>query len=88
MKTIWKFQLNFYATLLLPTGATFLHFAQQDEGVHAWFEVDPSSAAEERKFQIVGTGNKVPNNGDFLATALVDGGTLVWHLYEIKERGG
>lgn len=38
-----------------------------------------------RRFRVCGTGQEMPLNAAYVATAIVPGGALVWHLVEMPS---
>lgn len=76
--------------LPMPEGAIFLSSSQQLEDeqgkFQTWWLVDPSATGNTvRQFKVVGTGHEFDSNGlSFLSTTVCNGGTLVWHLFEIN----
>jgi hypothetical protein len=85
MKTIWKYALHPYTSHMMPVGAKLLSVHAQGSEICLWALVDTEAALEERKFVVVGTGHKVPENaGQFIGTALLCLGVLVLHVFEEK----
>jgi hypothetical protein len=88
VKTIWKFPLvvtNEFS-LPLPRGAQFLSVQAQHGDPQTWWLVDPNAPRRARKFRIHGTGHEVyqPGRLTFLGTFQLEGGALVFHLFEEK----
>jgi hypothetical protein len=83
MKSIWKFPLNPLAPIMMPVGAKALSVHGQNNEVCLWAEVDIDAPKELRQFVIVGTGHKIPEKvGEFIGSALLDGGKYVFHVFE------
>ena len=88
MRTVHKFKagspLGYLFQLDLPYQAKFLMFAQQNESLYLWFEVDEyEKRLLPRLFQIFATGQSIDDNGFEHRASLVDAtNSLVWHLYE------
>ena len=83
MKTAWKFILQPKTTVEIPDGAKILHIAQQREYLCMWALVDPEQPKVKRTFIVYGTGHDMPDDpGEFVGTALMDGGSLVFHVFE------
>ena len=88
MKTIWKFGISpgnpFRVTM--PKGARIIHVETQQNRPCFWAEVDTEAEAEERFFETFGTGHQMPTDmgleREHVGSFLLDGGTLVFHLYE------
>lgn len=90
MRTIWKCDLVNYTPgeiiqLALPIESKFLHLDRQREDVNVWFEVDPDKVGTYRHLTVVGTGQEIPKNAEYLATFLEMDGLLVWHLFDLGE---
>ena len=85
MKTIYKWTLTVGMTeLQMPAGAKVLTAQMQGDQPQLWALVDPTQPKERRVFVIYGTGNSVPDNpGEYVATFQMDGGALVWHVFEV-----
>lgn len=89
---IHKYPLRFGGeanNISMPRGAQLLHVAAQETPVYAasvcvWALVDPEERMVTRQFLIVGTGHPVPA-GKYVGTALMDGGALVWHVFDRGE---
>lgn len=90
MKTIYKYQFDTtdLVRLELPHGAKILHVDVQDGRPTMWAQVDTDAAIEQRVFYIFGTGHAIPDHPslgiEFVATYMVMGGQLVFHMYEAK----
>ena len=84
MKRIFKWALTPGSTgLHMPAGAKVLTVQMQGNEPQLWALVDPEQPNERRTFEIHGTGHSVPENpGEYLATFQMDGGSLVWHVFE------
>ena len=87
---IWKFGLEVkdIQFLAVPTGAKFLDAQMQNGNLQLWALCDNSKPLiEKRKIAIYGTGNPMPDNcGEYIATFQMAGGSLVFHVFEIKRR--
>ncbi len=83
MKSVWKFALHPFASLSMPVGAKALSVHAQNNEICLWAEVDTDAEKESRKFVVVGTGHPVPvEAGAFIGSALLNGGELVFHVFE------
>lgn len=81
---VWKYQLKMgLDTIVVPPGATFLHFGLDPRSVRCvWLEVDPRREPSEVKgFRIVGTGEEHDFMGEYRGTLHESG--FIWHLYEV-----
>jgi len=85
MKAIWKFGLSENCTVEMPQGARILTVREQGNDVALWAEVDPKAPRERRQFRLYGTGFELPSNKllNYLGTAMIMGGSLVLHAYEV-----
>jgi hypothetical protein len=83
--TVWKFVLQVaadYQAVNMPAGAQIVHVDAQGDDLCMWAIVDANAEREERRFTIVGTGHIVPRNGVHVGSALMRGGSFVWHVFE------
>ena len=94
-RIIWKFDVRVDDTVIvhMPEGAEVIHWDIQREDVYAqiqcWAIVDPLAAFKPRTFYIRGTGHPMreADSARHVATLLVSGGNLVWHIFEpVTER--
>lgn len=87
-KSIYKydFQTNDTVVIEMPKGAVILSLQVQRERPCLWAFVQPGVANESRWFRIFGTGHSIPANfeGKFLGTYQLQGGALVFHVFEIE----
>lgn len=85
MKRVYKYQLEVTDLQVqeLREGYKILHVASQHDTLCIWVEVDTQAPPEMVRFLIVGTGHAFPPAGEFeyVGTALMLNGNLVWHLY-------
>ncbi len=83
-KVVYKYEIQpdgstFYAASMRP-----LHVAAVGENLFLWAEVAPGGVDLPRRFFAYATGyNTIPEGAIYVGTALMHGGTLVWHVYEI-----
>lgn len=85
-RVIHKVQFRQEMTALkVPRGSFVpLHVAEQDGVPTLWYEVGKSPVAYKKiTIQIVGTGENVPPNSDYLGTSV--GEYYVWHLYQLSK---
>jgi hypothetical protein len=80
---VWKYDITEPdSALSMPVGAETLHVAEQRGRWCLWVRVDPTQRAEEvRRFRVVGTGHSHAE-GEYVGTLLMDGGALVFHVFE------
>ena len=87
MKTIHKHIVDLFIgpkqVISLPVGAKPLTFQRQGARIVGWFEVDDAAPREDRVFEVVGTGQPVPDFGHYVATVQMD--AYVWHIYEVAR---
>lgn len=73
----------------MPRGAQILDVQVQHGTPQMWALVDPEAPVERRQFRLAGTGHRVEMYGDqqpkHVGTFQLDGGALVFHLFEIVE---
>ena len=87
-KTIWKFQLEVTDKqfIRMPKEAELLSVQTQNETPCLWALVNPNSPTEERCFEVFGTGHPVHCDmgidRKFIGTFQLQGGVLVFHLFE------
>jgi len=91
VRTIWKFVLNPNdLKLRIPAGAKILTAREQGDAVCIWAEVNPTAEPEERMFEVFGTGHDMPFEPSvertYIGTAMLNGGALVFHVYEKTQR--
>ncbi len=91
MTTIWKYELRVAdeQTVMMPKGARILSVAVQRGKPCLWAMVDDREEKRvARTIQLHGTGLLAPGaeNDVFIGTVLLDGGWLVYHVFE--KRGG
>ncbi len=84
MLTIWKQVLKAATAqqIGVPRGAELLCAREQFEQVCVWFRCDPAEPFELRGIAIVGTGRPAPPDGRYLGTASLQGGQLMFHVFE------
>lgn len=85
MKTTWKFTLQPECSIEMPVGSEILSVREQKETICLWALVDPSAPKETRRFVAFGTGHDIPDESlSFVGTAHLQGGALVFHIFERK----
>lgn len=89
-ETIWKFEVQpnreDEIRVLMPKGAQVLTAREQHGTICIWAIVDPNPEVvrEGRLFEIVGTGWTMrPRERKYIGTAHLDGGALVFHVFEV-----
>lgn len=87
-QVIWKAELSILPSQVIeiPAGAVFLAAREQNDHVCVWFTCDPDAPNVERTIGISGTGHPTPDGVCvYIGTAVVFGGNLVWHVFEIVK---
>lgn len=94
MKTIHKIPLDIKDVVTVRTHAgaePLLVACQEDpsgrwigEKLCVWFRVDTEKPEVTRRLRIAGTGHAVPT-GTHIGSALMGGGRLVWHAFDLGE---
>jgi hypothetical protein len=86
--TVWKAVLKpaDVQEIEVPKGAELLCAREQFEQICVWFRCNPLQRTEKRTLAIVGTGNPAPAaDGRYLGTASLQGGALMFHVFERTE---
>lgn len=83
MQTIWKTELRETDVQVIdvPAGAELVCAREQFEKICIWYRCDPSRSIEQRKIAIVGTGHQAPEDGRYVGTASLRGGSLIFHVF-------
>jgi hypothetical protein len=86
MKTIWKWTLKPETTIVkdMPHGAQLLAVQEQHGEPQLWALVDTDETTTyPRTFRVYGTGHNMPDQpGKYVGTFQVQGGDLVFHVFE------
>lgn len=87
MSQVWKFVLQPECEIEMPAEAQILSVGSQGDDICLWVRVDPAAPKEKRKFIGFGTGHDIPDELDlfFMGTAFLNGGNLVFHLFELTN---
>ena len=83
--TIWKYPIEIadQQYLELPTSAEILSVQTQFDSVYVWVKLNPTVTRTARQLRLFGTGQLVPDSGlRFVGTFQIQGGHLVFHLFE------
>jgi hypothetical protein len=94
MYKVWKWSLLAHmmggnCTLVMPVGAQVIAVHEQFNQLCLWATVDENETKTmERRFLIVGTGHAAIPAGhpNYIGTALLAGGALVLHVFELAGR--
>lgn len=86
MTQVWKFVVtDDVHGVAMPKGAKILTAHEQDGNICLWAEVQPNNESEFRYFEIFGTGHEMSaKDRQYIGTAFLMGGRLVFHVYEVK----
>lgn len=88
MRTVYKYPLlpiGDNIVLSLPAGATVLSVQVQHGEPCVWALVDTDAPLVKRSFRLAGTGHPLPNAPlAHLGTFQLEGGSLVFHLLEVR----
>ena len=78
---IYKYPLDLadQQTISMPEGAEMLSVGLQRDRIVLWAMVNLEMANRDYIFRIVGTGNDVPENLQYLGT--VQQSTYAWHIF-------
>ena len=86
MKTIWKYPLVVIDAIQrlegVPKGAVSVKVDSQLGGPCLWMLVDTDAQPEPRAFKVVGTGQRIPDNGWYVGSWQAP--PFVWHLFEVR----
>lgn len=85
MRSIWKFEIEVTDDQLIemPAWAEILAVQTQNGRPCLWARVDPEATKMKRRILTHGTGHQVPSTtGDYIGTYQVQGGALVFHVFE------
>ncbi len=86
LRAVWKFPLDPTGTteIVMPQGGRILRAGLQDRIPHIWVEVIDDAEAVTRRFRIVRTGERIPDElGPHVASFVMDALGSVAHLYEV-----
>lgn len=79
----WVLTVTDKQPLLMPEGSKILDVQMQGHQCCLWALCDPNAKQVGRYFAIYGTGNPMPDDpGSYIATFQLDGGELVFHVFE------
>lgn len=84
-ETIHKYALAVtgFQSIDMPLDAQILSIQNQQGSLEIWAKVVPNTDMVQRHFEIYGTGRIIqPGQRTYLATVQMDGGALVWHIFE------
>lgn len=73
----------------MPPGSVIRHCQMQGGFICLWTESPVAGSGwngephQDRQFQIVATGQPFPDGAEYIGTAPMDHGSLIWHVVEI-----
>jgi hypothetical protein len=87
MFQIWKYIIHPNNLIhRIPKGGITRHVDEQNGDICVWVEVDPEQPKVSRHFEVYGTGHPIKYDmgasRDYLGTVKLEGGALVFHVYE------
>lgn len=83
MTTVYKYELQPVTTEVeLTVGAQTLCVQLQKGRPCVWVKLDPNAPKIVRRFHIVGTGHTLPESCCYVGTFQLEGGALVFHVFE------
>jgi hypothetical protein len=86
MDTIYKYPVTPMMTLHLPRTAIPLTVQVQHGEPQLWVRLDPDAETVERTFLCLGMGDDVPAHaGPWIGTFQLEGGLLVYHVFEAHD---
>ena len=90
MLQIWKYQIDpgTRFKIEMPKHSKILKVENQLNIPCMWVLVHPEFALETRRFIFVGTGHPIDfdiNQLEFISTFQMQGGTFIFHIFEVKE---
>lgn len=86
-KSVWKYVLEPFSEIPMPIGAEILQVREQGADICMWALADPEMPREQRTFKVVGTGHNAPQMPmKYHGSAHLEGGSLVWHVFELLKR--
>jgi hypothetical protein len=83
--TVWKYEIGYQAglgnVLNMPADSRVLSIAMQGAHLCLWALVDPERPRVARKFEVIGTGQRLPDQPLHYWGTVLDG-PYVWHVFE------
>lgn len=86
-RAVYKYNMNLGPNLItMPEGAKPLAVHEHHSAIALWVEVDTTKSAVPTEFFVAATGMLLPDDAtEYIGTALMSGGNLVWHVYRGKS---
>ena len=88
MITVWKYTWPLpkdSAVFRMPGNAEILTSREQGDSLCIWARVESGALERDRHFALCGTGHKAPADGEYIGTAMLDGGSLVLPVFELPN---
>ena len=84
-KSIWKYALSSDDVIIsMPQYTEVICVHAQNNEPQLWAIVDPVKPLVDRRFKTYGTGHEIETYpGKYIGTFFLDGGTFVFHVFEI-----
>ena len=84
---VWKYPVKFGVQgITIPRSAVILHVAPQGGDLMMWTQVNPDDpVSSDRGLAVVGTGHIFEGVAVPINTFLMDGGSLVFHAFELLQ---
>lgn len=83
IKRVYKYTLAAGVQIVkMPEGAQILTTQIQHGRIRVWALADYSKRPEPRLIAVMPTGVPVPENIEYIGTIQLDGGALVYHIFE------
>lgn len=81
MRAIYKYALGFqHNEIEMPADPKFIHFGVQEGALFVWALVDTSREKKMHRLFIIGTGDGLEDDWQFVSTT-TDDKPYVWHLF-------
>ena len=90
IKTIFKYPLEVIdeQTIEMPSGAQILTVQMQRGLLYLWALVPVAAPMMQRRIITHGTEHPVPpTTGEYIGTYQLDGGSLIFHVFEAEDEG-
>jgi hypothetical protein len=89
MKKVYKYEIHSDGIDISAPGLNPLHVGAVDEHLFLWAEIDDEQAEYRMKVFAYPTGHMtIPSGWFYIGTALMHGGSLVWHVYFAPAQPG
>ena len=87
-KVVYKYKLQLTKVIqevVLPRGAQILCIKMQNDELCMWALVDPDQTYDEVvKIRCAGTGHEIKEDVEYIDTAMLFDGALVFHFFKVK----